>query len=141
MMYIKISMHIYGLTSYDIPEGSYWHVEGVKTGSHHSSAPHSRHLKVHNAQPFLSGTTCLCGMSFSSDTLHLAGSCLSGNPSSSCMNYVGISKRYLRYHLSIMFTIQLALMHVEQFDHLLVNGARDSYCRLSSIFAGLNSGR
>ena len=58
----------YGITSYDIPLDSQY-----------------RHPKVCNAQPFLSGTTCLCRMSFSSDILHLAGSCLSGNPSLSCI--------------------------------------------------------
>ena len=47
MMYIKIKMGYlrdnWGITSYDRPKGSYcvtfWHVEGVTTGSHHSSAP------------------------------------------------------------------------------------------------------
>ena len=38
-----------------------------------------------NEQQFLSATTYLCRMSVSSDTLHLAGSCVSGNPSSFCM--------------------------------------------------------
>ena len=61
---------------------------GVTTGSYHFLHlldSHSRHPKVCNTQPFLSGTTCLCRMSFSSDTLDLAWSCLSGNPSSSCI--------------------------------------------------------
>ena len=71
-----------------VVKSTFWLVEGVTTGSHYSSArsdPHSRHPKACNAQPFLSGTTSLCKMSLSSDTLHLAGSCLSGNPSISCI--------------------------------------------------------
>ena len=51
MTYIKITMgylwDIHGITSYDVPEAwlkvhvviqTFWHVEGVTTGLHHSSA-------------------------------------------------------------------------------------------------------
>ena len=55
----------------------------------HCSDSYSRHPKVCNTQPFLSGTTShcttVCRLSFSSDTLHFVVSCLSGNPSSSCI--------------------------------------------------------
>jgi hypothetical protein len=51
----------------------------------YNSDSHSTHPNVRNEQLFLSRTKCLRRISFSSDTLHLFGSRLSGKPSSSCM--------------------------------------------------------
>ena len=101
--------------------------------------------KVCSAQPFLSRTTCLRRMSLGSDTLHLLGSSLSGNPSSSCMflpiHSSSLDDRYwstgwcLRYaYLSYTVIVSVAPKRsiLSDATAATLNGFRSSRSRLTA---------